>query len=105
LGSKLEFVCPECGFRFVVAGGYSVGMLSSCQTYFCIDCHWVFDHYTEHDNIAPKPSPFERDRGVEGEGVPCPKCSGKNTEYWNPKFPCPKCGTRMEEGDLAMLWD
>ena len=105
MGSMSEFFCPNCDFRLENCGGYSVGMASSCQSYYCMDCSWVFDHFTEHDFSDPKLHPFENDKGIEGKGVPCPKCKGKNTDFWNPKFPCPKCGTKMKEGDMGILWD
>ena len=105
MGSTSEFVCPQCKFRLENCGGYTVGMIASCQTYYCMDCSWVFDHFTDHFLENQERDPFNSDRGVEGRGVPCPKCKDKNTDYWNPKFPCPKCGTKMRRGRQVMLWD
>lgn len=105
MGSASEFICPKCDLRLEMCGGYSVGMAASCQTYYCMDCSWVFDHFTEHDFSNPKQDPFENDHGIEGKSVACPKCSGKNTDYWNPKFPCPRCGTKMKKGNMEILWD
>ena len=105
MGSMSEFICPNCNFRLEMCGGYSVGMTSSCQTYYCRDCKWVFDHFTKHDFSDPEKSPFSQDRGIEGKGVPCPKCGKKETDFWNPGFPCPKCNTKMHEGGMVMRWD
>ena len=105
MGSRSEYICPKCKLTLELCGGYSVGMVSACQTYRCLDCKYVFDHYTPHDFSNADISPFERDHGPEGKGVPCPKCNGGYTEYWDPKYPCPMCVTRMDEGEMTMLWD
>ena len=43
MGQKFEFICPDCHYEALVAGGFDCGMMSAFVTVACRDCRELYD--------------------------------------------------------------
>lgn len=103
MGTKVDFICPSCGYTAMVSGGRDVGMEAVVQTMTCEDCQTLVDVLIGRfgEDGPTGDANYDQDLNL------CPQCRGTKVHPWPSQQPCPKCSGSMieDENGLTIAWD
>lgn len=95
-------ICVQCGYKALVAGGPSTGMVESRQTILCFDCQEVMDVVSgvfkgfqkRHMELTGKSDEYWLKVRIR-----CEKNAKHRWREWNAPDLCPRCGGPMSQDE------
>ena len=94
MGFRVEYRCPQCGYRVLAATGLDCGLSVTVKYVVCRPCCEVVPVVVARHFGQPRDS----------DGT-CPRCQQQDFSDWIPDQCCPKCGTAMRQGEESLMWD
>jgi hypothetical protein len=91
MGVRYNYICADCDFTALIAGGVSDGFIATTETYGCKTCGRLFDKTVNADSKTD-------------EKLICYNCRCELIK-WNDGDPCIKCGGNLERKEIGILWD